>query len=144
MTPRGLRPAVVHDRLAEMRLLLDDLDRLPARTGDDLRVDRFLRHVVERVLTQLVETAVAVNGHVGAAILDVAVTDYRSSFDTAARAGAITSDLAVRLKASVGLRNVVVHAYLDVDLEVVAEAIPLARKGYGEYVDQLAGWLAAR
>lgn len=52
--------------------------------------------------------------------------------------------LAAALKPSVGLRNVVVHEYLDVDHAVVAAALPLARRDYGRYVRSVADWLAAR
>lgn len=39
---------------------------------------------------------------------------------------------------SAGLRNVLVHAYVDVDSAVVARAVPLALEHYGAYVRQVA------
>jgi uncharacterized protein YutE (UPF0331/DUF86 family) len=144
VSPHDLRPDVVQSRLAQMRLLLADLDRLGEVSPERLEADRFLRHVVEHVLTQLVQLAVAVNSHVAAAILGTAVTDYRASFDAAAEARLIGDALATALKPSVGLRNVVVHEYLDIDLAVVADSLPAARRDYGDYVVSAARWLRER
>jgi uncharacterized protein YutE (UPF0331/DUF86 family) len=144
MNPRDLRVTVLQERLGTMGLLLADLDSLGQVTASRLESDRFVRHVVEHVLAQLVQLAVAVNSHVAAAVLQRAVTDYRSSFDAAAEAGIITTDLAASLKPSVGLRNVVVHEYLDVDVNVVAAAVPVARRDFGQYVRSVAEWLASR
>lgn len=128
----------------QMRLLIEDLGNVGEVTAGALAADRFLRHVVERVLTQLVQLAVSVNSHVAAAEAGRSVTDYRASFDVMVEVGALTPGLAAQLKPSVGLRNIVVHEYVDVDLAVIAAAVPTARADYGRYVDELARWLADR
>ncbi len=56
--------------------------------------------------------------------------------------GLITQDLAASLALAAGLRNVLVHDYLDTDLEIVASAIPLARVQFEEYRQQVGQWLA--
>lgn len=86
----------------------------------------------------------AVNSRVAASVLGSAVTDYRASFDAAAAVGMIDVELATALKPSVGLCNIIIHGYLDVDVTVVALAIPLARRDYGLYAAAVATWLAAR
>lgn len=144
MSPRDLQPGVVQSRLAQMRLLLDDLDRLGSPTAADLDDDRFQRHVLEHVLVQLIQLAVAVNSHVVAAVLGRSVPDYRSSFSAAVQAGLIDADLAEALAPSVGLRNVLVHEYLDVDLDIVAGAVPQARRDFAAFVASASAWLAAR
>jgi uncharacterized protein YutE (UPF0331/DUF86 family) len=127
-----------------MRDLLADIDELGAVTAEQLATDRFVRHVTQHVLVQLVQLAVAINSHAAAAITGEAVTDYRASFDAVARAGLIDAELCTALKPSVGLRNVVVHEYLDVDHAVVAAALTLARRDYARYVRSVADWLANR
>ncbi|WP_353057961.1 HepT-like ribonuclease domain-containing protein [Propionimicrobium sp. PCR01-08-3] len=36
-----------------------------------------------------------------------------------------------------GLRNILVHQYTDIDLAQVAAAVPLALRDYGEYIRQV-------
>lgn len=144
MSPGDFRAAVVQARLARMRELLADIDRLGAVTAEQLATDRFVRHVAQHVLVQLVQLAVAINSHVAATVVGEAVTDQRASFDAAADAGLIDAELCTALKPSVGMRNVVVHEYLDVDHAVVAGALPLARRDYARYVRSVAEWLTTR
>lgn len=100
--------------------------------------------VVERVVSQLVDLAAGINAHVAAVETGAAPPDVRRSFAAAAAAGMIEPDLAQRLAPSAGLRNVLVHAYLDLDVSRLVAAVPLAVEPYGEYVRQVAGWLAGR
>jgi uncharacterized protein YutE (UPF0331/DUF86 family) len=142
VTPRALQPARVHASLRQLRELLADLDELVGEpTAAQLASDRALRHVTERVLSQLVEIAVSVNSHVAAVELGQAPGDYRESFDLMARAGALPAQLAAQLRGAAGLRNVLVHQYLDVDLGIVAEAVPIARERFRAYVREVARYL---
>ena len=111
---------------------------------DLLQRDRMLRHGVERVLGQLVELAVSINGHVGATLLGRAPQDYRTSFALTGEAGALEPELVSRLQASVGLRNVLTHEYVEIDLHIVAGAVTSAGRDYGQYVQQMARWLEER
>ena len=144
MSPREFDAGVVQARLTLIRGLLDDLRSVGEVTADLLQRDRMLRHGVERVLGQLVELAVSINGHVGATLLGRAPQDYRSSFELAEEAGALEPELATRLQASVALRDVLTHEYVDIDLEIVAGAVTSAGQDYGQYVQQMARWIARR
>lgn len=100
-----------------------------------------LRHAIERILSQLVELAVSVNGHVSATVLEQAPKDYRSSFQLAADAGLIEHDLADSLQPSVGLRNVLAHEYVDIDLEMVVLATTISTREYRAYLRSASAWL---
>jgi len=144
VTPSELDADVVQARLTAMRDLLTDLESVGSVTATDLHRDRILRHAVERILGQLVDLAAAINSHIAATTLDKAPADYRSSFDAAESAGIVPADLCQRLRRSVGLRNVLAHEYVRIDLGLVADAVPAAAQDYGEYVRLLARWLQGR
>ncbi|MDO5628873.1 MAG: DUF86 domain-containing protein [Mobilicoccus sp.] len=148
MSPRAFSADVIATRLAMMSELLEDLDALGDVSQTRLVEDRFTRHVLERVLCRLVDIAVDINTHAATSLGTGpgvrTVTEYRESFAAAATVGLIDADLAASLAPSVGLRNVLVHEYLRVDLGVLADAAPLARDGYGRYVSSVATWLRDR
>jgi len=125
-------------------MLLDDLQRLGPYDRETLDVDAHRRYTAERILTQLVEVAVGINAHVGAALLGKVGSGYAASFDLAVQAGALSSDTARRVKPSVGTRNVLVHEYLDVDYDQVAAAALRAPEDYGDYIREVAGFLLRR
>ncbi|MFC5381322.1 type VII toxin-antitoxin system HepT family RNase toxin [Aquipuribacter nitratireducens] len=124
-----------------MEPLVDRLASLRGVSGDELRADLDTRLVVERILTVLVESAAAVNGHVVGASGGQVPDDYRSSFGAAAAAGAIRPELAGRLAPAAGLRNLLAHRYGEVDLDLVAAAVPRAHDDFRDYITQVAGWL---
>lgn len=144
MTPRRYDPDLVQVRLRELRTLLTDLESLGELSAAQLRSDRIRRHAVERILIALVDLAVAVNSHVAATVLSAAPTSYADSFRGAAEAGLIAPQLAMRLAASTGMRNVLVHRYLDTDLDRVAAALPTATRDFHDYVAQAARFTPAR
>lgn len=142
MTPPAVDVALVQAKLHTVQELLDDLDAAGPVDVGRLTTDRMLRHAVERILTQLVELAAAVNGHLAVGRLGRGATTYRESFLLAAQAGAVPPDLAQRLAPSAGLRNVLVHEYAQVDLALVARGVELARTDYRAYVREVARSLA--
>jgi len=106
-----------------------------------LRRERPTRHIVERVLSQIVELAGSINIHVVTSLMGRSPDSYAASFDEMARAGVLEWDFAASLRPSAGMRNVLVHDYLDVDHDMVSVAIPLAQEQYSEYVRNVARWL---
>lgn len=141
MTPRRFDPALIQERLRQIQLLLADLVEVGEVDAERLRRERPTRHVVERVLSQIVEFAGSINAHIAASLLGRSPGSYAESFDEVARAGVLEWDLADVLRPSAGMRNVLVHDYLEVDHIKVAAAIPLALEQYGQYVRHVARWL---
>lgn len=69
---------------------------------------------------------------------------YRESFIAAADAGFISAELAERLAPSAGLRNILTHEYVEVDLDLVAVAVQTATVDYRAYVGSVAQALQNR
>lgn len=142
MSPGDFSAETVVVRLRLMRQLLDALDQVGDVDAEVLADDAIKRLAIERILTQLVEFAADINQHVASTASGEVATNYRESFDLAVKSGLITRNLADALKPSVGLRNVLVHEYVGVNLGIVAASVPVAREQYGEYVRMVAQWLA--
>ncbi len=144
MTPRRLDVGTLGAKLRAMRRLLDELDRIGAVDVDRFARDFSTQLVVERIVSQLVDLAAGINTHVLTTETGESPPDVRRSFTAVADTGLIDHDLAQRLAPSAGLRNVLVHAYVDLDLARLVAAVPLASEQYAEYVRQVARWVADR
>ena len=142
MSPRILDPQVVARRLGSMRGLLDVLSDMTAWSVNDLAGDIVRRLAVERVLTQLVDLATAINAHILSVLQGRAPETARRGFEAMAEAGVIDVGLAGSLASSAGMRNVLTHEYVEVDLERVHGAIAAAARDYPQYVKEVATWLA--
>ena len=142
MTPRPLDPATVHARLRSLEELLEALEVLGQVDGDRLRREVVTRLAAERVLTQLVDLVVAVCSHVTAAQGGRLPATYRGSLEAVRAAGVIDGDLAASLSAAVGMRDLLVHHYGRVDLDIVAAALPEAGRDIAAFVRSVSSWLA--
>lgn len=74
----------------------------------------------------------------------VTLTDVNGSVRVEHAHLRLEPELVTRLQASVGLRNVLTHEYVEIDLEIVASAVPSAGQDYRQYVQQMASWIARR
>ena len=119
-----MRPSadVIERRLAHQRNLLAELDVLDNRTAQALSDSAIIRNATERLIQVIVDLAVDINAHVASTVIGRAPGTGRESFDLMVEAGVITHRLADQLKPAVGLRNVLVHLYADIDMEIVAES----------------------
>lgn len=79
-----------------------------------LELDQDRRWAVERGLLVCAQNALDVASHLCAA-LGTEVRDYTSAIDGLARLGVLDRSFATRFRAIAGFRNVLVHAYLEVD-----------------------------
>lgn len=138
MMAREVNTDTVRAKLRIMQESLDDLESLGSVSGERLREDRLTRAVVERLLSRVIDLAVDINTHVIVARLARAPADYHESFGLAADAGLLTPELAAGLAPSTGLRNAIVHVYVDLDLDRLASSVPEAITGYRDYVREVA------
>jgi uncharacterized protein YutE (UPF0331/DUF86 family) len=144
MTPRTLDVESMQAKLRMMRRMRTRLVEMGRVDRERLAEDWDLQLVAERLLTGLVDLAIAINTHLVVVERGEAPYDYSESFALVARAGVIDKSLARQLSPSVQFRNVVIHAYLDLDLDRFVAAIPLGIEQYGEYIEQVAGYLRKR
>ena len=144
MTPRALDWRTVERKLTRIRLLADQLAALGPFDGRRFADDPIAGLAAERLLTLLIELAFSANSHVSAAVLGRAPDTYRESFLLAAEVGMIDEKLAAALAPAAGLRSVLVHAYLDVDHDRVAEATHVAPEQFAAYVRQASRWFTER
>lgn len=141
MTPARIDRDVVVQRLRLIASTLDDLASVGAVDVARLRAEPVTRAAVERLLQVVVDLAFDVNGHLAVSLLGRAPETGRSSFLDLAEAGVLAEDLAGRLAPSAGLRNILVHHYVDVRVDVVAAAVGEALDQYRAYVTAVGRYL---
>jgi uncharacterized protein YutE (UPF0331/DUF86 family) len=118
MSPGELDSSVIRRHLLALDEALQTLRSHQGRSRAELESDREERWVVERGLQLCVQNVLDVATHlVASAGRDV--PDYASAIDQLAELDILTREFASEFRAVAGFRNVIVHGYLDVDLEIV-------------------------
>lgn len=106
---------IITARIAKIReygRLLTDILRIPK--------DTFVQEPAyylqaERLLEVMIQAVLDIGNHVIAGLLLKKPEDYRQVFDILAQNQIISEELLPRLRALVGLRNLLVHEYFEVD-----------------------------
>lgn len=141
MTPSRPDADVIERRLRALRRTLTDLGQLGDVDAAALEADSIRRAAGERLVQVAVDLAVEINAHLVASITGEAPETARRSFELAGNAGIVPSDLAEQLAPVVGLRNILVHRYVDIDLEVVAASVPRLLDLLPRYVREVAAFV---
>lgn len=122
-------------------MYLDKLKPIAEHTLEEYLSDFYLKASAERLIQLIVDCASDINNHVVVEMGQRPPEDYASSFIRASETGMLTAELANRLKGSGGMRNILVHEYLDIDDEKVYKALPIALSDFKEYIRQVDNFL---
>lgn len=112
-------PEAVRRRLREIDRRLGLLRDLREHGREDVVGDIAVQAQVERHLQLAIQSAIDVQLHILAEDTAETPEDYGSGFELLARQGVIDGELAGRLRSAAGLRNILVHGYLDVDPDLL-------------------------
>lgn len=114
-------PDLVAKKLAFIETCVRELRTLarPERIADDVREERFVEHTLQLAI----QAALDVGSHIVSDDRLGEPETGRDVFRLLARAGVVADPLAERLERMAGFRNVVVHLYQDVDLDIVRDVV---------------------
>jgi uncharacterized protein YutE (UPF0331/DUF86 family) len=124
----------VRSRLGRLDELLGELDAIRAGGHDAYMAESRTRLAAEHALQLAIQSCIDIGAHLISELGLQAPSDYRGVFASLSSAG-LDAQLAERLAQAAGMRNILVHGYLDIDDEAVWDA--LAR------LDDLRGFAAA-
>ena len=141
MTPGQPNPAVVRRHLTALRLAVENLRRHSGTAAAELREDSDLRWSVERGLQLCAQNSLDIATHMAlSAGLDA--PDYATAIDRLAEAGVLPRDFAKHFRDVAGFRNVLVHGYLDVDLDLIAQFLDRQLGDFETFSRHVDRWLS--
>ena len=140
MTPGHIDRHVVDRHLIALRQALTALRRHAGVSPQSLRADSDLRWIIERGLQLCAQNALDMASHIASAAgLDP--TSYGSSIDCLVEANVLPAQFGERFRGIAGFRNVLVHGYLDVDLDLIAKLLGESLDDFEEFAGHVERWL---
>lgn len=133
MTPGTTDTRIVRRHVTALRRALVELDRHTGKPVEALRDWDELR-VVERGLQLCAQNALDIATHLAAgAGHDVA--DYASAIDSLADLGILDRAFTADFRSVAGFRNILVHGYLEVDLEILHNVLNTRLTEFGAFAE---------
>src|SRR5664279_330678 len=136
-----VNPDAVTRRLLVLNERLAELARPEAALPQQLGANSVLRAAVERWLQLAIEACIDIASHVIASEGWVPPASGKEAFLILANHGRLTLDLAQRLGRAAGMRNVLVHDYVAIDLSQLAHVVKYDLQDLREFAVQVATWL---
>ena len=132
----SLRREVVEERLAKIREIVTLLSQLQGLSGDELQADPFRLYTVERGLQVAIECVLDIGSHVISAYGFRKPSEYAEVFVILKEHRVLPSEFAERIRPMAGLRNLLVHMYLEVNAHRLAQQLDHLDdfRAYGEHI----------
>lgn len=137
-----LRPEALRERLLKLEEVIARLEQMRALDPTTLRVNFRDAWAAERGLQLGAETIFDIGNHILSAHFGASAHDYEDIIVQLGARGVIGDDLRLRLKGLGGFRNVIVHGYLRVDHDRVAEYLAKAPEEFAELARAVRLWLS--
>jgi len=140
MSPGKPDAEVLRRHLASLDQALRHLRRHQDVGREELSRNRDLRWIVERSLLVCAQNVLDIATHlVASAGLDA--PDYTTALDELARMGVLEQEFAERFRGIAGFRNVLVHAYLDVDVDRLYELLTRRLDDFAEFAESVHAYI---
>lgn len=105
-----------------------------------LNTDEMVRWGIERGLELCAQNAIDTATHIAASAGRDVVT-YAKAFDVLGELGILPFDFAQTFRSVAGLRNMLVHGYVDVDLDIVADVLNRHLEDFEAFVSHVESYL---
>ena len=142
MSPGRPDAALVRRHLLDLDEVLQVLRRHQQVTVAELRADRERLWIVEHGLQLAAQNVLDVATHL-AASAGRETPDYATAVDRLGELGVLPPEFAASLRGIAGFRNVLVHGYLDVDLDEVVELLGTRLDDFVAFATHVETYLAA-
>jgi uncharacterized protein YutE (UPF0331/DUF86 family) len=117
----ALRRDAIEERLAKLDGVLTLLQSLQGLDGAALRADPIKLSAAERGLQVAIECLLDIGNHILSALCQERPRTYTDVIDALGAHGVLPREFAERVRPLAGLRNRLVHLYLTVDPNQIAE-----------------------
>lgn len=131
----------IEERLKKLRQLVHNLEEIRAIPRDQFVADYRHYWLAERGLQLSAETVLDIAHHVLASVFSRYPDTNEEALDALHECQVIAADLHIQLKGFGGLRNLLVHGYLDIDEAQVYQHVQKAPDVLRGFCEQVIAWM---
>ncbi len=143
MSPGEIDDRVIRRHLLALSRAVLALGEHAGRPIDLLLENSDERWTVERGLQLCAQNVLDIATHIAAGA-GRDVPDYASSIDVLAEVGALPRAFVANFRDVAGFRNILVHGYLEVDVEILHRVLNIRLQEFTEFAGYIEGFLARR
>jgi uncharacterized protein YutE (UPF0331/DUF86 family) len=139
-----LRREAVEARLKELDEILQELGKYRDLSPEELRRDLSKRWILERGLIAAASVIFDVADHILAGHFGAYSESYEESLRLLQANGVISAELFAEIRGLGGLRNILIHRYLDIDPREVVASHSKGMETFPRFAREVLAWLDAQ
>lgn len=143
MTGVRLDHEVITSRLSVLLDAVIVLEKHADTRPEDLKRNVELRWTIQHGLLTCIQVVLDVSNHLVSALAAPTPSDYRGSILELGRIGVLPEQFANSIAPMAGLRNVIVHEYTSVDLEIIVAVLKDELEAFREFARYVRTFLEA-
>lgn len=128
----------INDKLKEIRRFVAELTKFKGIKGQELEVDELKKRFVEREFQLAAELVLDVCGLVIAEYGYRTPEDYKDKIVILGENGVLTREFADKFKSVAGLRNILVHDYVQINYNELARFLDESLGDFEEFIRMVA------
>ena len=128
-------------KLAELAEYVSQVSEYRDLTVEKYRADWKTQRIVERTLQMAIEVCVDIASHVVADRALRPPSTYAETFEILVQAGLMSRDLGHAMVAMTGFRNLIVHEYAQIDVNVVIRILHQHLDDFRRFESEALRWL---
>jgi uncharacterized protein YutE (UPF0331/DUF86 family) len=136
-----LRRQAIEERLKELDEVLQELDKYRDVAWEAFRADLSLRWIAERGLIAAASIIFDIADHILAGQFGFYPSSYEGSLEALHDRKVISADLYGRIAGLGGLRNILIHRYLQIDPREVLEHLQKGLTVFPRFGREILAWL---
>jgi uncharacterized protein YutE (UPF0331/DUF86 family) len=136
-----LRHEAIEERFKELDTIMQELGKYGDISWDAFNSSLSQQWIVERGLIAAASLIFDVADHILAGHFGDYAQTYGESLTKLHERGVLTAELSEQIKGLGGFRNILIHAYLEIDPQEVYENYHKALKVFPQYIREVLAWL---
>jgi len=135
---------IIYKHLRELERLTHSLAALKVYSFEDVCSDFKKQWEIERGLQLAIQNVIDISSHILSALGKNKCEDYTEVIDRLGAEGIIPMDFARKIRGMVGLRNILVHDYLEIDLKQVYKNFQDQLNDFNAFIRHITSFIEKR
>lgn len=137
----ALKRDVVENRLKELDLVVAQLNKYRELQPDAMKQDLEKRWVIERGLEAGAQLILEIADHILSTHFGNFCETYEGTLRGLFEKNVISEDLYLQIKGLGGMRNILVHQYVQIDLGIIFNGYHKSLKVFPLFAEEIMGWM---
>ncbi len=132
---------IILDKLTSLKRCIERVEAKVPASSKILRSDYDLQDIVSLNLQRAVQICVDIAAHINADLDTRPPASMTDSFDNLNKENIISDEVCLRMKKSIGFRNIAVHEYSSINWDIVFSVATMEIDDFRKFAKEIFAWM---